>query len=133
MGRLQTSLLNTSQLDKDELFMPELILLCIYVPMFKSNLNPGKQTTNHYTFTTQKTIAVSGFDEKTRQKETLKIPKKLVTFASNRFTYSKFHNENRANRKWFEFSCTKNQVTPMVSFINIEDLKLKTKIFSEVK
>ena len=42
--------------------------------------------------------AVRDFDEKTRQNETLKTPKKLVIFASNRFTYSKFHNENRANR-----------------------------------
>ena len=40
---------------------------------------------------------VRDFDEKTRQKETLKTPKKLVIFASNRSTYSKFHNENRAN------------------------------------
>ena len=41
---------------------------------------------------------VKDFDEKRRQKETLKTPKKLVIFASNRSTYSKFHNENRANR-----------------------------------
>ena len=30
-------------------------------------------------------------------------------------------------------SCTKNQVTAMVSFVNIEDLKLKTKKLSAVK
>ena len=43
-------------------------------------------------------ISVRDFDEKTPQKETLKTPKKLVIFASNRPIYSKFHNENRANR-----------------------------------
>ena len=85
-------------------------------------------------------ITVRDFDEKTRQKETLKTPNKLVIFASNRSTYSNFHNENRANctfqrvpavfrrkktcyRKWLSNSCTKNQVTPMIIFVNIEDLK----------
>ena len=84
---------------------------------------------------------VRDFDEKTRQKEMLKTLKKLVTFASNRSTYSIFHNENRAveflRKKVLENglsnSCTKNQVTPIVSFVNIEDLKLKTKILSAVK
>ena len=38
-----------------------------------------------------------------RQKETLKTPKKLVIFASNRSTYNKFHNENRANRTFKGF------------------------------
>ena len=41
---------------------------------------------------------VRDFDEKTHQKETLKTTKKLVIIASNRSTYSKFHNENIANR-----------------------------------
>ena len=44
------------------------------------------------------THAVRDFDKKTRQKETLKTPKKLVIFASNRSTHSTFHNESRANR-----------------------------------
>ena len=43
-------------------------------------------------------ITVRDFDEKTRQKETLKREKKLVIFASNPFIYSKFDNENRAKR-----------------------------------
>ena len=42
-------------------------------------------------------FSVRDFDEKTRQKVTLKTPKKLAIFASNRSTYSKFHNKNRAN------------------------------------
>ena len=41
--------------------------------------------------------SVRDFHEKRRQKETLKTPKKLVNFPSKRSTYSKFHNEDRAN------------------------------------
>ena len=71
-----------------------------------------------------------------------KHPKKLVIFASNRSTYRKFYNENRANRTFQKVSavkflrkkkhvlenglsnsCTKNQVTP--PWLNIEDLTLK--------
>ena len=51
-------------------------------------------------------LTVRDFDEKTHQKETLKSPEKLVIFAS---TYSKFHNENRAN-------CTFQRV-PAVKFL----------------
>ena len=77
---------------------------------------------------------------------------KLI-LASNHPTYSMFHNENRANRtfQWVPAvkflrkskhvlendltnSCTKkSSYSPMVSFVNIEDLKLKIKILSVVK
>ena len=42
-------------------------------------------------------LTVRDFNKKMRKKETLKTPKKLVIFASNRSTNRKIHNENRAN------------------------------------
>ena len=65
-----------------------------------------------------------------------------MIFDSNCSTRSKFHNESRANHTFLKGvvlenglsnSCTKNQVIAMVSFANIEDLKLKTKILSAAK
>ena len=41
---------------------------------------------------------VRDFDEKTHQKKTLKTPKRWRFLPLIRSTYSKFHNESRANR-----------------------------------
>ena len=94
--------------------------------------------------------SVRDFDEKTRQKEMQKTPKKRMIFASNHSFYSMFHNESGADRTFQKVPtvkflkknnkqknglsnyCTKNQVIPMISFVNIKDFKLKTKILSVV-
>ena len=80
----------------------------------------------------------------------LKTPKKLVIIASNRSTLAasfilkikqivlfkgfprlNFFQQKSVLENGLSNSCTKNQVTPMVSFVNIEELKMK--ILSEVK
>ena len=79
----------------------------------RSNILPCIESSNPIAeLYVQKGVPVRDFDEKTCQKETLKTPKKLVIYCLyNLSTYSKFHNEKRANstfkkktcsRKWFE-------------------------------
>ena len=94
--------------------------------------------------------SVRDFDEKTRQKETrwkhqqswwliplltasfiMKIEQIILFKGFPRLNFNKKKQhvlENGLNN-----SCTKNQVTPMVSFLNIKDLKLKMKILCAVK
>ena len=96
-------------------------------------------------------MSVRDFDEKIRQKETLKTPKKLIallTTASfiikvnqivlfNGFPWLNFIEKTHVIHMFYienglSNCCTKTQVIPMVSSVNIKDLMNKNIICSEV-